>query len=60
MRRLTKRRMKWTSVRVPAADRERWFAASKLLGISQSEFLRVALRERCERVLLTAARGEPR
>jgi hypothetical protein len=43
--------MGFAAVRLPQADRERWFAAAKLLGISQSEFLRAALRERAERVL---------
>jgi hypothetical protein len=54
-RRLTKRPKLFAAVRIEPADRERWFAASKLLGISQSEFLRAALRERAERVLATAA-----
>jgi hypothetical protein len=43
--------MKFAAVRIEQADRERWFAASKLLGVSQSEFLRAALRERAKRVL---------
>lgn len=58
--RLTKRPMVFAAVRMPSGDRDKWFAASKLLGVSQSEFLRTALRERCEHVLATAARGEPR
>jgi hypothetical protein len=51
MRRLTKRPMGFAAVRLPQTDRELWFAASKVLGVSQSEFLRTALRERAERVL---------
>jgi hypothetical protein len=43
--------MVFAAVRLPVVDRERWFAASKRLGVSQSEFLRVALRDRAERVL---------
>jgi hypothetical protein len=55
MRRLTKRAMVFAAVRLPHGDRDRWFAASKLLGVSQSEFLRQALRERAERVLTSVA-----
>lgn len=55
-RRLTKRAMVFAAVRVLAVDRERWYAASKLLGISQSEFLRLALRERSARVLSELAK----
>jgi len=51
MRRLTKRPMGFAAVRLPETDRELWFAASKVLAVSQSEFLRTALRERAERVL---------
>jgi hypothetical protein len=52
-RRLTKRPKVFAAVRMERADRERWFAASKLLGVSQSEFLRTALRESVQRVLTT-------
>ena len=55
MRRLTKRPMGFAAVRLPQSDRELWFAASKILGVSQSEFLRTALRERAERVLASTA-----
>lgn len=55
--RLTKRPMVFAAVRLPVADRERWFAASKLLGVSQSEFLRTALRERAEKVLAAVGNG---
>ena len=47
--------MGFAAVRLPQLDREIWFAASKILGVSQSEFLRTALRERAERVLASAA-----
>ena len=50
--------MVFAAIRLPSADRERWFAASRLLGVSQSEFLRVALRERSQRVLAAAAGQE--
>jgi hypothetical protein len=53
--------MVFAAVRLPHGDRERWFVASKLLGVSQSEFLRAALRERAERVLAAAlTRGAPK
>lgn len=54
-RRLTQRPMVFAAVRMPHVDRDRWFAASKLFGVSQSEFLREALRERAERVLTATA-----
>jgi hypothetical protein len=61
IRRLTQRPMVFAAVRLPHGDRERWFVASKLLGVSQSEFLRAALRERAERVLAAAlTRGAPK
>jgi hypothetical protein len=43
--------MVFAAVRLLRVDRERWFAAAKLLGVSQSELLRAALRDRVERVL---------
>ena len=58
--RLTKRPMVFAAVRMPHADRDRWFAASKLLGVTQSEFLRDALRERAERVLTAAVQDSAR
>jgi len=53
-RRLTKRPKLFAAVRIEQADRELWFLASRRLGVSQSEFLRAALRERAERVLAPA------
>jgi hypothetical protein len=47
--------MGFAAVRLPQSDRESWFAASKILGVSQSELLRAALRERAERVLASTA-----
>jgi len=58
-RRLTKRAKVFAAVRIERDDRERWFAASKLLGVSQSEFLRAALREHVERVLMSASGALP-
>ena len=64
---LTKEPMQWTSVRVPAIDKQAWQMAATQEGISQSEFLRIALRKRVTRVLLRegdsysrARRGNPR
>jgi uncharacterized protein (DUF1778 family) len=36
--------MEWTSVRVPPDIRDLWYAASRVRGVSQSVFLRDALR----------------
>jgi len=47
--------MQLTTVRVPASDRDLWYAAAKMLGVSQSEFLRHSLRERAARVLAAPA-----
>jgi uncharacterized protein (DUF1778 family) len=47
--------MGFAAVRLPQSDREIWFAAAKILGVSQGEFLRTALRERAERVLASTA-----
>jgi hypothetical protein len=47
----TKKAMAFTSVLVPEGDKHLWTAAAGNLGISQSEFLRVALREKARRVL---------
>jgi uncharacterized protein (DUF1778 family) len=60
MRRLTKARMGFAAVRLPLSDKELWFAAAKLLGVSQSEFLRAALRERAQEVLTSAALRAPK
>ena len=54
-RRLTQRPKVAVAFRMPRDDRERWYVAAKLEGISQSEFLRGALRDRVERVLAAAA-----
>jgi uncharacterized protein (DUF1778 family) len=53
-RKLTKRPavMEQTSVRVPTADKELLYVAARREGVSQSEFLRLAIRERSRRVLL--------
>lgn len=59
-RRLTAKPMEVTTVRLLRADRELWFAASRLRGISQSEFLRVALREQATRTLASTAGQENR
>jgi len=48
-------RMVPIALRMPRDDKERWYVAAKLEGISQSAFLRDALRERIERVLAAAA-----
>jgi hypothetical protein len=48
--------MRWTAVRLPAADKDLWFTASRIRGVSQSSFLREALRAAALRTL-TEARG---
>jgi hypothetical protein len=47
----TKKAMAFTSVLIPENDKQLWTAAAGNLGVSQSEFLRVALREKARRVL---------
>ncbi len=47
----TKRPMELTSVRLPQRDYELWKLASAREEISQSEFLRIALRERAVQIL---------
>jgi hypothetical protein len=47
----TKKAMVFTSVLIPKSDKSLWTVAAGNLGISQSEFLRVALREKARRVL---------
>ena len=49
---LTKEPMQLTSVRVPAKDKQAWQKAATQEGISQSEFLRIALRERAVQILM--------
>ncbi|OGU70152.1 MAG: hypothetical protein A3H45_10530 [Ignavibacteria bacterium RIFCSPLOWO2_02_FULL_55_14] len=49
---LTKRAMVLTSVRLPVADSQMLKAAASKEQISQSEFLRLAIRERSRHVLL--------
>ncbi len=49
-RRLTKIAMRQTTVRIPARDLDVLYLAARREGLSQSEFLRVALREKAERV----------
>jgi hypothetical protein len=49
--------MRLTSVRLPVRDCELVFLAASREEVSQSEFVRLALRERAERVLLGSARA---
>ena len=61
MRRLfTKPRQVSTSVRITQRDRELLFAAARLERISQSEFVRAAIRAHSERVLATAGQEASR
>jgi hypothetical protein len=60
MARYTRERWAITTVRLPVADRERWFAASKLTGISQAQFLREALHAHAVRVFAHAGRKQRR
>jgi hypothetical protein len=48
---LTKRVMILSSVRLNRYDRDRTLEASAKLGISRSEFIRVAIKEKNEKVL---------
>jgi uncharacterized protein (DUF1778 family) len=56
LRRLTKKPQVVTTVRLLARDRDLMYLAASREGVSQSEFLRVAVRERAERVLQGASR----
>ena len=51
MTNLTKKPMFRGSIRIPRQDKQLWSAAAAQEQVSQSEFLRVALRERAVRVL---------
>lgn len=55
MRRLTAHRKLRVAVRMHPADRERWYLAAKIRGVSQSEFFRVAVRETADRVIAADA-----
>ena len=43
--------MVFAAVRMPREDREAWYIAAKFEGVSQSAFLRDALRAHVKRVL---------
>ena len=58
VRRFTKKEMILSSVRVPVSTAELWLAASAVEGVSRSEFLRTALRERVKRVLAGTAEDQ--
>jgi Ribbon-helix-helix protein, copG family len=47
-----------TSIRLPFSDVESWKSAAARLGISQSEFLRQALREKAN-AMTVGQRNEP-
>ena len=49
---LTKKPLALTSVRLPSEDVEAWQAAATKLEISQSEFLRQALRDKARETLV--------
>jgi prophage antirepressor-like protein len=53
-RRTTQRPKRFAAVRIADADRDLWFVAAKVLGISQSEFLRRTLREAAVRTIAEA------
>lgn len=55
-RNFTKTPMVLTSVRLPQRDYELWKLASAREEISQSEFLRIALRERAVQILMEETR----
>lgn len=58
-RRLTAKAMRWTAVRLPAADKDLWYAAARVRGVSQSAFLREVLRAAAMRTLTEARVPEP-
>ncbi len=49
-RTLTKRRYLFRSLRLLEGDAQLWTAAAANLGVSQSDFLRSALREKAQRI----------
>ncbi len=59
MRTLTKKTMLLSTVRLPARDAEIWLSASALEGISRSEFLRKAIRERARLILAGGDKESP-
>jgi hypothetical protein len=54
----TKKAMVWRSFRLPAKSVDLWRAAAAKEEISQSEFLRKAIRETARRVLLAEEVGK--
>ena len=61
MRKLTHKPMVFAGVRMTREQREAWYIAARLEGVSQSAFLREALKMRVARVLAAAATpAEPR
>jgi hypothetical protein len=58
-RNLTKRAFRYRSFRLPDADLRLWIAAAGELGLSQSEFVRTAIREKASRTFRkrSAAKG---
>jgi hypothetical protein len=47
----TKQPMEFTSVLLPKNYKQIWVAAAQSMGVSQSAFLRIALKEKARRVL---------
>jgi len=43
---------------MPAADKDLWYAAAKVLGVSQSEFLRRALRDSAVKTIAEATEAK--
>jgi hypothetical protein len=48
---LTKKPLKRSSIFLSENDQRRWLAAAAIAGMSRSELLRVALREKSEEIL---------
>ena len=51
--------MIYTSIRVPAADKQLWEAAAAKEEVSKSDFLRLALRQRATLVLMGKSYDQP-
>lgn len=57
-RTLTKKPMRMTTLRISDRDKELYVSTAALEGISQAEFLRLAIRERAKRILRSSSNDE--
>jgi hypothetical protein len=56
-RRVTQRPQKWAAVRMPARDKDLWYAAACITGESQSAYLRRVLRQAAVQTISQARIG---